>query len=351
MFKIAFINLGVLLGILLTIETCSWSILSFRKEAQPFFVDPTVGFSRTLQAPDHFRQLRHLDPLLGWGYDPADIKEANTLQTEYAIFGAKDPRAVRIVLTGGSTTDSFHDGRKWPALLTEKLHNAGYCVRTYVGGVAAFNSSQEMLKIIRDQYELKPQIHISYSGVNEIESEWATLSSYYLFELADKMLNARHTFLLPNSVFLLGNFQGASQGRSSGVNRGLNQPLDRAERWNFNMRRMHAISKEFDYEFIAVLQPILGVGDYNPSAVERQRIKDMKLVEGWSDFYKKAQGYVKEKPYMYDFVDIFAGQSNLYHDDCHVNKVGEHVIAEKMFKVVTARFAKLLEKSKLKNCE
>ena len=40
----------------------------------------------------------------------------------------------------------------------------------YNGGLEAFNVSQELLKLIRDVTELKPDICISYSGVNNIFS-------------------------------------------------------------------------------------------------------------------------------------------------------------------------------------
>lgn len=350
MIKFVFINLAVLLGLLLGIESCSWSILSAKGQAQPFFIDPTAGFGKTLQAPDQFQKLRHLDPLLGWGYDPESVLAKKTLKNEYVIMGSEHPKALRLVMTGGSTTDSFVRDETWPRLLTEKLLSAGYCVRSYVGAVSGYNSNQEMLKIVRDHASLNPDIHISYSGVNEHEKEKYTLSSFYLMNLMGRMISYRRLYFMPNSVWLLGDFLNISQGQIKGMNEGLDQPHDVADRWTSNQRRMHALAQEFGYTFIGVLQPILGIGKYVPSDEERKRIQEMQLVTEWQGFYTGARKSAQQYKFLQDFVDIFEGKTGFFADDCHVNGVGEYLIADKMFEMLTKLHAEKLRGARVLDC-
>jgi hypothetical protein len=350
MFKTTLINLIVLIGLLLLLETCSWSILAYSGKSQPFFIDPTMGFAQGMQASDKFKVLRHLDPLLAWGYDPQSISTKNNLENEYAVFGAADSRAFRIVFTGGSTTDSFTENLKWPIKLTEKLREAGYCVRSYVGGVSGYTSNQEMMKIVRDQYALQPQLHISYTGVNENEKEWDRLSSPYMITLLEKMVTYRRAPILPNTLWLLGDFNHVSKGQVLGVNHGLHQPHALPERLYNNLRRMHAFAKEFDYTFIGILQPMLGIGKYKPSAVELARIKDMNLVAEWGPFYEEAQRTIEGKPYLHNFVNIFENQSDLYTDDCHVTDAGDNIIAEKMYELLVTQYSKLLKAAQIQGC-
>ncbi|HRO67807.1 MAG TPA: hypothetical protein PL182_09615, partial [Pseudobdellovibrionaceae bacterium] len=149
---------------------------------------------------------------------------------------------------------------------------------------------------------------------------------------------------------LLGSFSGVSQGRIRGVNLGLRQPGTEAQRWVRNLRTMKSLAQEFGYEFVGVLQPMLGVGLYRPDEEEQKRILDLKLAENWGPFYDEARRLIKNQKNFYDFVDIFGDRSGLYFDDCHVFAEGDEVIAQRMFDLLKSRQRPLLERSRLLKC-
>ena len=72
------------------------------------------------------------------------------------------------MITGGSTTDdTFSNQKSWPSFLSKILKERKLSHVIYNGGIVGYNSSQELLKTIRDINILKPHIVISYSGIND----------------------------------------------------------------------------------------------------------------------------------------------------------------------------------------
>jgi hypothetical protein len=270
------------------------------------------------------------------------------LGNDYVVFGPDSEQTFRIVITGGSTSASFGIRSSWPEQLANLFREDGYCVQVFSGGVPGYSTNQEMLKILRDRYSLRPNLHITYNGANEAR-EWNYYPTIYSYQLLKEVAKFRESFFLPNTVsFLSRNLQVESA--IEGVSVGLPQAQTDFENWAARMREMRALAREFNYEFLGVLQPILGIGSYEPAAEERQRIKDGGLDKKWHDFYSPARQFVAKSPQMADFVDLFRGRGGLYTDDCHVLEEGNHLIAEEMHRVLLERYGKQLASHK-KPCQ
>jgi hypothetical protein len=288
--------------------------------------------------------------MLGWAYSLKTVRSARFLGGDYRIYGAKDPRALRLLITGGSTSDSFGPYEwVWTKVLIRMLRADGYCVTGFLGGVFGYNASQEMIKVIRDHQALRPHLHISYSGANEQRGAWRFMPNEYIIRALNAVVNYRQSFFLPNTVKFLSKKLGYKPPLE-GVNSGLaGSPLP-AERWLSNIRTMHAISEEFKYEFLAVLQPRLGMGSYSPLPREHALMLEWNLEKRWGPFYRAAKEAVKKNAYAYDMTNIFHGKSGLFYDDCHVNEEGNQLVGEQMYLAVKKRHRELLERFHF-NCE
>ena len=103
-----------------------------------------------------------IDPLLGYSRS-GDLEG-------YVIHKHCDESKefLKIMITGGSTTDdTFSNQRSWPSFLSEILNERKISHIIYNVGIVGYNSSQELLKIIRDINILKPHIVISNSSIND----------------------------------------------------------------------------------------------------------------------------------------------------------------------------------------
>ena len=75
-----------------------------------------------------------------------------------------------IVTLGGSTTDPYTANVKsWSEFLYMQLKDMGIEVRVVCGGLSGYHSGQEFIKLFRDVLPMKPDMVISYSGINDTE--------------------------------------------------------------------------------------------------------------------------------------------------------------------------------------
>ena len=117
-----------------------------------------------------------MDPHLGYGRGKAERKirklEVNYSWTEgFAVYSKKVPAELDhpIVLTlGGSTTDAVRSkNTQLAGGVCRSYWQKGISATVVNGGTGGYSTNQELLKLVRDGLEFKPDIVISYSGVND----------------------------------------------------------------------------------------------------------------------------------------------------------------------------------------
>jgi len=271
-----------------------------------------------------------IDPLLGWSMSSSKLAELGYAEINGVpvlnVGNGCTTDTIRILITGGSTSDLAFQRENWPIHLARMLADSGICARVFVGAIGGYSSGQELLKLLRDGLRIEPHIHISYSGANEPYGP--SFVSQYEMKVFNRVMETRSTILLPNLVYLL----RLKLGMISGLKLHLANPEDVAFFWINNMRTMHAIAEERGYIFFGVLQPVLGVGRVD-QPTELQEWAD--LIADYRKFYPMAIAHCQRTSYLEDLTPIFdLYEAPVYVDDCHLRPEMQPIVAAQLMQVI-----------------
>ena len=286
--------------------------------------------------------LPSLDPHLGYAHD-MDLEAKKAYTQGYTLFegiialGPTDRQDVlRVVTLGGSTTDGAQFDGNWPHRLYEIFQREGIPAVVFNAAVGGYTTSQELLRFIRDVIPLHPHVVVSYSGVNEnrgTDTGYRMVHPYQV-DLMTQIFQRSQLGWLPNMITHAKERMGIPIVK--GIYHGVTFKGSPARHWEKNQRSMWALANEFDISFLAILQPSLGLGAYNPSAQEREMIREQNLPLD-ADFYTEAATIVEKLPFAVSFVDVLDGRSGVYLDYCHLTDGGNSVVAREVFELFNER--------------
>lgn len=272
-----------------------------------------------------YEQCNLIDPLLGRSRS-ADING-------FKIMGNYDENNRNIICLGGSTTDhSFFGIKSWPECLCDLLENDHIDLNILNGGMTAYTSSQELLKLIRDGLELAPALVISYSGYNDFinSPSMGNRFIYKIFEQIEPVSMGERSQL---SQLLWGEDVADTLSLSYGAKTQLNA----AEYWYRNEIMMYNICRGFDIPFLGILQPCLFTKNTKMLSVfEEREFQRYPLKEYVQEQMGKAKQLVnagREKNIV-DFTALFDRCDNVYVDTCHVFEQANMMIAEAIYKTI-----------------
>jgi lysophospholipase L1-like esterase len=333
-------GLGFALVLLFLVEGAAWLLLSLGSgPASGFLVSRGGEFHRRLAKGfvGTSRGPLAVDPHLGYALEPA-----------FQVLGdGEGEGALRIVALGGSTTDPFNQGH-WSGTLSEILVSEGIPARIYNGGVGSYSTNQEVIKLIRDALALNPQVVISVDGVNDLGlvksiSASTPMVNHPQQAIMDYVVGTpAQSLFLPNLARLLRFGEGILQKPHWGHP----DEMKAEEVWEKNVRIMNAVSEEFGIRYLAVLQPIMGFGSYDPSPREQEMWEErqQRLRPGETPYhvaltryYEAAQVRCAQIPYCADLTEIYAGKSDLYGDPRHPNPEGYRLLGEAIFRELRDR--------------
>lgn len=244
----------------------------------------------------------------------------------YYVYGENGDVPKRIVLLGNSATDSlFYPQKSWPEMLWELCRRHKMDIAIYNGAITDYNSSNEIMKLLRDVLLLKPDIVVSYGGFIDFRQ------------------------YAPNYPYLNLNLMRTSREwedkNGKEVIYGIKDTRSAYGRWLDNEKMMCQICQMHGIVFYGVLQP--WIGSECEDACEKLLIWSShywqvafpqfeQLIENAREFKQNIQSDVRENSWLYDFTDIFSDidDSDIYFDSIHVNERGNEIVAE--------RFAELL---------
>lgn len=332
--KKTFIILFITLFLLLAIETLAFFILQSENSQRPFMIS-SLGLKRNYGSQDDLR-FSYYDFMSDWAHNPKKIKVPKGWIFDEGYFVNKitgtGKDAKKILIYGGSTTDLAYLQDNWPFYLDLALKKKGLDVKIYVGAVAGMGSSQEFLRMIRDIEDITPDLVISYSGVNEVNTTplHHPLLTRFNRRLIENRILTRDSPLLPNSIFLIQRIflnpsliQGAFWGRKGHKSRG--------ENWARHMNWMKLIAESEGAGFIGFLQPNLISGKKNKTKNELKSMTSDPYPDSYPSFYTEATAITENSSYLESLVGIFDSQSKeLYIDHCHLNPEGNELVAEKI---------------------
>lgn len=238
----------------------------------------------------------------------------------YNVHGDSSNISKKIVLLGNSTADAlFYPQKSWPEMLWEQCGRIGKNIAIYNGAVADYNSSNEVIKMLRDVLLLAPDIVISYSGFIDF--------GQYVPDYPYLNLNLMRTSREWEDKSGKKVVYGVADIRSA------------YDRWLDNEKIMYQICKMHGISFYGVLQP--WVGSECEDACEKLLIWSSHywqiafpqfegFVNNAREFKQNIQFDVKENSWLYDFTNIFSdiADSEIYFDSIHVNERGNEIVAK-----------------------
>lgn len=265
------------------------------------------------------------EPMLGYTllYPETSVK-----YPQYIVLGDENPQALKIMILGGSTSDigQYKPEKSWVEFLWEKLDKK---VTIWGGGIGGYNSRQECFKLLRDIGTIKPDIVISYSGVNDVYPLVVEGHPFVHKYQEECMKYASNSFPVDPGIIINEN---------------------NAELWLRMEVSMCAIAESFGSKFYGIFQPAIYnkevlVGKENEIVVyENDYYNDNAFFLSYADKKKRYEQILHESVesekffknnFLYDFSDLFrANKSEIFKDCIHLYECGNELVAEKVFEII-----------------
>lgn len=264
----------------------------------------------------------YFDPLLGYSRMYSNGREQ---LYGFSLYGSKDAR-YKIVTLGGSTTDDTLYGiQSWPEALYQLIGRKDVCVLN--GGIVGYDSSQELMKLLRDVLVLAPDLVISFSGVNEKardEKGSFPYASVYLQKTLE-------------SCFAKGNVDLK-------IGLGVENNGSAAHEFLKNQKLMHGICNSFGISCVTFLQPDLRIRDKSYYCSEGERDNSEMDQFFTEEEVEKAAAFFDEidagAPFSESFIDargFLSDRLDVFVDWVHVNEEGNRLLASKIYEVIRCK--------------
>lgn len=267
-----------------------------------------------------------LDPVLGH-----NKKWHDSFSVMHAITKKSKGKPFRLGIVGASTSDMYLNPEiSWPLQLLDIADEEGFPMEIYDGATPSYVVSQELIKLVRDISPLRPDLVISYSGVNHcsIDPQGEYFFSAYqkrLFSYFVKQRSENANYLLEPVVYYGHRWDSVG------------------EFWLYQERLMHGICAEFGVKFIGIFQPWLydkanlskfdfEVLAHNSIGEEMSRGERLNAMGEIHAHVKVAQ---KTMPWLVDMHSLFDDcEEDIYMDACHLTTRGNRILAEKIFDLI-----------------
>lgn len=220
----------------------------------------------------------------------------------------------RIVILGGSTSDCGYntDITNWTEWLGRILGDKGYQIEIWSGGIQGYASSQELLKLIRDGLLIKPDLVISFSGINDATG----------LGIIDE-----HPFVMRSVKYLL-----KDENRS--IEYGLENHEKPSSLWFANMKIMKSICDTFSIPFVGILEPF----PFYDRRKKQDKFAHVFFSESVQqrifEFYDDVKREIVHEKYLVDLSDLLIDKPQLVYDYIHCDTNGNYMIAESIEKYI-----------------
>jgi hypothetical protein len=354
-------------------KICLWR--GVKKVTQLAIYDPFLGYQQHI--PTTFPNLvdDYLPYIIAGNYNkifirPSDVPkfESHSVMESVELTPELIDKLERpiIVCLGGSTTEAFLSVKtkvkdtefvatgSWAEELSRTMETKGIRGTVICSGTSGYRTGQDFLKLIRDILEIKPDIVISYGGVNDLGYRPDGHPLYYrrFFEYLKRNELQRKlptAFLFPNLVRLMYKKTMPISEKSYDIYYGVKSTLTADEYMIRNWKMMNEICVIHDIDFYGILQPCVG-------STEKTRGNDSFVTEKWKgrvidekkwDYslsqlisgYDSVQQNISKYKFMYDFSDIFDNENleiiyPFEEDFAHVSNEGNRIVAKKIFEML-----------------
>jgi len=271
-----------------------------------------------------------IDPLLG--YSRSGDLEGYVVHK----YCDESKEFLKIMITGGSTTDdTFSNQKSWPSFLSEILKKRNISHAIYNGGIVGYNSSQELLKTIRDVNILKPHIVISYSGINDFyRGTNDFIHPYIPLHISKNII----PIIEKNIATVEEKNTNSNMCSPTKIGYGLESCNSGGLIWYNNMTRMRAISVNEKASFYGILQATVFSDGYLLDPILDKYIRLQHSQEALNiikENIKISQKLIVNQKDIYSLENIFRYKKDIFYDHCHCSENGNYMIAKGVFKLLT----------------
>lgn len=228
-------------------------------------------------------------------------------KTGFHVYGKENLNDIKIVVLGNSTSnDGTFRGTCWPKLLYQKLIDSGINASVYNGAHCGNGVVEELLRLLRDVYVLKPDYVISMSGGSN-SVNFPIENRFYMEHMRTK----------------------EEQDFRTEYFRGLQIEESNFEFWLRMERVMKATVETYGAKFLCYLQPM------------KFGKPDMSLFEECNHHDEKRDGYTfRKKASQNDFyknlMELFDNKDDMFIDACHYSEEGKAVLADIVYGDIVA---------------
>jgi Flp pilus assembly protein TadD/lysophospholipase L1-like esterase len=291
---------------------------------------PGANRGETFLASKHPHVYASYDHLLGYAHPDSSADPGLHLIAGFDIWPAEmnSNRAnTKLMILGGSTSDCL-TGCRWPAFLARLANAEVGPLLVMNGGCGGYSSNQELLKLLRDAPALRPDVVISLSGINDIGFCWSMPQTPMI-----------HPYQAKLAEFVVSTTRAFEQ-----TTNGLPQTVTAHDHWLRNTRLMKAAAADLGAQYLAFLQPCVGVCDFSPDEKEKAMLNEVLegrarigYLEDMRCFYEGVRARLAEHPHVVDITDVFRGRTSVYADLRHPNDSGNELIARRVLDEIRAR--------------
>ena len=249
-----------------------------------------------------------------------------------------------ILALGGSTTDGVLYSYSWPEELSVLMSERGIAGTVINGGAGGYTTSQELLKLIRDGLEFKPDIVISYSGIND-RGKYGKLPypmvHRYQRELFNAMVSTNNSGAkyLVSTRTLLKRVIDVSKPSDLSYTFGMKTAENHAGQYRKNLVNMNAIAEAHGARFFAFIQPFAfynSVHADDPNLSKGTGYKNAVL-----DLYSEITRLPEELSYVHDATQMMEQKSGVYKSDSvHLTHSGDKVVANYIYQSIESALTK-----------
>jgi len=287
-----------------------------------------------------------LDPHLGYAHGKNEalvmqLKEKYIWKDGFVIYSDAMLEKLQhpiILIFGGSTTDGVKYDHSWPEELSKLLALKGNSGTVINGATGGYSTNQELLKLVRDGLEFKPDIIISYSGVNDRGHYGAfpyPMVHTYQRSILEFLTQPGYSPLFPNTIYLLSNILLGHSNTRLNFTLGIPSSRSFGQQYERNMALMAAIAGACGASFYGIIQPNAYVAAESSRDMRQKGTKSAKYVDQLQGLYSEINSAPSRLPFVYSFVQIFDGEDGVYKEDgIHATLKGDQKIAQRVFDLI-----------------
>ena len=285
---------------------------------------------------------------------------------DWVIYDEYDPNKSTVMILGGSTTSGFYQGfakgETWPKIFKDFI---GKNANVINGGVGGYSSTNELMKLVKYGNRVNNlKLVISLNGINDISDDSLTSRKHpnmtrkqYFMDKQQTWVDSRTSShirsILPNMhsfIDLVGRRLNLETNElpaiDSDVPLKVYKPLDSANRWESNLRRMRNLARSENAEYIVFLQPTMGLfgtqSEATPGTNDFNILTDLKAnntayIDQLNEAYEKFRTICSRLDFCYDISQIATPSGSNYSDARHHNQNGNKIIATEIFNTIDLR--------------